>query len=97
MELETGGAPMQRSRTRCQWSACPTMGVAELRTQRIDPWLDRGWIQHSSAGHTVAAVFEHKQDRLWRIWNDCRGLDIITRPAVEPLPHIDIWELRPSG
>ena len=25
----------------------------------------------------------------WRICYDYRGLDAITRPAVEPLPHID--------
>ncbi len=38
-------------------------------------------------GHTAAVVF--KQDGLWRICYNYRGLNAITRSAVEPLPHID--------
>jgi hypothetical protein len=34
-------------------------------------------------------VFARKPDGAWRICYDYRGLDAITRPAVEPLPHID--------
>jgi hypothetical protein len=34
-------------------------------------------------------VFARKPDGSWRICYDYRGLNAITRPAVEPLPHID--------
>ena len=62
--------------------------LVELRAQLID-LLDRGWIQHSTAGHAALVVFARKPDGSWRICNDFRGLNTITRPAVEPLPHID--------
>ncbi len=64
--------------------------LAELRAQLID-LLDSGWIhwQHSTAGHAAAVVFARKPDGTWRICYDYRGLNAITRPAVEPLPHID--------
>ena len=62
--------------------------VAELRAQFID-LLDRSWTQHSTAGHAESAVFARKPDGSWRICHDYRGLNTITRPAVEPLPHID--------
>ena len=62
--------------------------VAELRAQFID-LLDRSWTQHSTAGHAESAVFARKPDGSWRICHDYRGLNAITRPAVEPLPHID--------
>ncbi len=38
-------------------------------------------------GHTAAVVFARKPDGSWRICYDYRGLNAITRPAVEPLPH----------
>ena len=60
----------------------------ELRAQLIG-LLDRGWIQNSTAGHAAAMVFASKPDGSWHICYDCRGLHAITRPAVEPLPHID--------
>ena len=85
LELETGGAPMPRSRPVKRLSEGE---LAELRTQLID-LLDRGWIQHSTAGHAAAVVFARKPDGSWRICYDYRGLNAITRPAVEPLPHID--------
>jgi hypothetical protein len=62
--------------------------LAELRAQLID-LLDRGWIQHSTAWHAAAMVFARKSDGSWRICYDYRGLNAITRPAVELLPHID--------
>ena len=34
-------------------------------------------------------VFARKPDGSWRICYDYLGLNAITRPAVEPLPHID--------
>ena len=34
-------------------------------------------------------AFARKPDGSWRICYDYRGLNAITRPAVEPLPHID--------
>jgi hypothetical protein len=85
LELETGGAPMPRS-----WPVKRLSDgeLAELRTQLID-LLERGWIQHSTAGHAAAVVFARKPDGSWRICYDYRGLNAITRPAVEPLPHID--------
>ena len=83
--LETGDAPMPRSRPVKRLSDGE---LAELRTQLID-LLDRGWIQHSTAGHAASVVFARKPDGTWRICYDYRGLNAITRPAVEPLPHID--------
>ena len=58
--------------------------LAELCAQLIE-LLDRDWIQH--AGHAAAVVFGRKPDGSWRICYDYRGLNAITRPAVEP--HID--------
>ena len=85
LELETGDAPMPRSRPVKRLSDGE---LAELRAQLID-LLDRGWIQHSTAGHAAGVVFARKPDGSWRICYDYRGLNAITRPAVEPLPHID--------
>ncbi len=62
--------------------------LAELRAQLVD-LLDRGWIQHSTAGHAASVVFASNPNGIWRICCDYRGLNAITRPAVEPLPHID--------
>jgi hypothetical protein len=61
---------------------------AKLRAQLVD-LLDRCWIQHSSTGHAAVVVFVRKPDGLWRICYDYKGLNAITRPAVEQLPHID--------
>ena len=47
-------------------SACE---LAELRAQLIS-LLDRGWIQHFTAGHTAAVVFARKPDESWRICYD---------------------------
>ena len=85
LELETGDARMPRSRPVKRLSDGE---LAELRAQLID-LLDRGWIQHSTAGHAAAVVFARKPDGSWHICYDYRGLNAITRPAVEPLPHID--------
>ncbi len=63
-------------------------GLAELRAQLVD-LLDRGWIQHSTAGHAASVVFARKPDGTWRICYVYRGLNAISRPAVQPLPHID--------
>jgi len=83
--IETGDAPMPRSRPVKRLSEGE---LAELRTQLMD-LLDRGWIQHSTAGHAASVVFARKPDGTWRICYDYRGLNAISRPAVEPLPHID--------
>ena len=83
--LETGDHPMPRSRPIKRLSEGELM---ELRKQLID-LLDRGWIQPSTAGHAAAVVFARKPDGSWRICYDYRGLNAITRPAVEPLQHID--------
>ncbi len=56
--IETGDAPMPRSRPVKRLSAG---GLAELRTQLVD-LLDRGWIQHSTAGHVASVVFARKPD-----------------------------------
>jgi hypothetical protein len=50
--IETGDAPMPRSRPVKRLSEG---GLAELRAQLVD-LLDRGWIQHSTAGNAVAAA-----------------------------------------
>jgi hypothetical protein len=83
--LETGDAPMPRSRPAKRLSEG---GIAESRGQLVD-LLDQGWIQHSAASHAASVVFVSKQDGTWRICYDFRGLNAITRPAVEPLQHID--------
>ena len=83
--LETGSRPMPRTRP----IKCPSAGgLAELRRQLHD-LLDRSWIQHSTAGHAASVGFARKQDGSWRICYDCQGLNAITEPLVEPLPHID--------
>ena len=37
----------------------------------------------------ASVVFARKPDGSWRICYDYRGLNAITEPLVEPLPHID--------
>ena len=83
--LETGDRPMPRTRPLKRLSEGE---LAELRRQLTD-LLDRGWIQHSTAGHAASVVFARKPDGSWRICYDYRGLNAITEPMVEPLPHID--------
>jgi hypothetical protein len=85
LELETDDAPMPRSGVVKRLSEGKLAG---LRTQLVD-LLDRGWIQHSTAGHAAAVVFARKPDGSWHICYDYRGLNAITRPVVEPFPHID--------
>jgi hypothetical protein len=85
LELETGDAPMPRSRPAKRLSGGE---LAELRAQLIS-LLDRGWIQHSTAGHVAVVVFARKPDGTWRICYDYWGFDAITRPAVEALPLIE--------
>ncbi len=83
--IKTGDAPMPRSRPVKRLSE---RELAELRTKLVD-LLDRGWIQHSMAGHAASVVFARKPDGKWHICYDYRDLNAISRPAVEPLPHID--------
>ncbi len=67
LELETGDAPRQRSRPVKHMSAGE---LAELRAQRIN-LLDRGWIQHPTAGHAASVVFARKPEHgTWRICCD---------------------------
>ena len=47
-------------------SACE---LAVVRAQLIS-LLDRGWIQHFTAGHTAAVVFARKPDESGRICYD---------------------------
>ncbi len=91
--IETGNALMPRSRLVKRLSEGD---LAELRTQLVD-LLDRGWIQHSTAGHAASVVFAQKPDGTWRTCYDYRGLNAISRPAVEPLPHIDALLDRTRG
>ena len=83
--LETGDRSMPRTRPVKRLSEGE---LAELRHQLLD-LLDRGWIQPSTAGHAASVVFARKPDGSWRICYDYRGLNAITEPLVEPLPHID--------
>ena len=83
--LETGDRPMPRTRPTKRLSEGE---LSELRRQLLD-LLDRGWIQPSTAGHAASVVFARKPDGSWRICYDYRGLNAITEPLVEPLPHID--------
>jgi hypothetical protein len=50
----------------------------------MDPALDGG-----TRGGCGVPKFARKPDGLWCICYDYRSLNAITRPAVEPLPHID--------
>jgi len=87
--LETGDRPMPRTRS---IKRLLEGGLAELRRQLLD-LLDRGWMiawnQPSTAGLAASVVFARKSDGSWRICYDYRGLNAITEPLVEPLPHID--------
>ena len=62
--------------------------LEELRAQ-VNQLLDYGWIRHSTAGHAAAVVFARKPDNTWRICYDYRGLNAITRKAIEPIPPIE--------
>ena len=92
--LETGSRPMPRTRPIKRLSAGER---AELR-RGLHDLLDRGWLQHSTAGHaasmTAARVLTRKPDGSWRICCDCRGLNAITESRVEPLPH---WHMDARG
>ena len=54
--------------------------LAELRAQPID-LLDRGWIQHSTAGRAASVVSPRKSesDGPWRICYDYRGSRSLTK------------------
>ena len=78
--LETGDAPMPRSRPLKRLSAGE---LEELRAQ-VNQLLDYGWICHSTAGYAAAVVFARKPDNTWRICYDYRGLNAITGKAIEP-------------
>jgi hypothetical protein len=52
--------------------------------------MDPAQNAESTAGHVAAVVFARKPDGSWRICYDYRDLNAITRPAAEPLPHIDV-------
>ena len=62
--------------------------LTKLDSQLHDLY-ERGWIKRSTTGHTAAVVFVRIPDGSWRLCYDYRGLDAITEPLVEPLPHID--------
>ena len=49
-------------------------GLATPRQVTLRPWF---------------AVFASKPDNTWRICYDYRGLNAITRKAIEPIPHIE--------
>ena len=83
--IDTGDHPMPRTRPLPRISAGE---MEELRVQ-LDDLLARGWIRPSTAGHAAMLVFVRKPSGQWRICFDYRGLNSITVPQVEPLPHID--------
>ena len=82
LELETGDVRMPQSR---QVKRLSNGELAELCAQLID-LLDRGCIQHSTAGHAEAVVFARKPDGSWRICYDYRGLKAITGDLKLRLP-----------
>ena len=47
------------------------------------------WIVPSGASHAASIVFARKADGTWRFCQDYRGLNAITQPSKEPLPHVD--------
>ena len=83
--LKTGNLPMQPSRKVKRLSGGE---LTELDSQLHDLY-ERGWIKRSTAGHAAAVVFVRKPDGSWRLCYDYRGLNAITEPLVEPLPHND--------
>ena len=85
LQIDTGSHPMPRTRPLPRISAGE---MEELRVQ-LDDLLARGWIRPSTAGHAAMLVFVRKPSGQWRICFDYRGLNSITVPQVEPLPHID--------
>ena len=62
--------------------------LEELQAQ-VNQLLDYVWIRHCTAGHAAAVVFARKPDKTWQICYDYRGLNAITRKAIEPIPHIE--------
>ena len=74
-------------------AVAPGQAVVGVQLTELDRQLhdlyERGWIERSTAGHAAAVVFVRKPDGSWRLCYDYRGLNAITEPLVEPLPHID--------
>ena len=87
LELETGDAPMPQSRLVKRLSDGE---LAELRTQLVD-LLERGWVQHSTAGHNASVVFAQRPDGAWPRAHLLRlplpQCDHVTSGGA--LPHID--------
>ena len=81
--LKTGNRPMPPSRPVKRLSAGE---LTELNSQLHD-LAKRSWIKHSTAGHAAAVVFVRKPDGSWQLCYYYRGLNAITEPLVEPLPH----------
>ena len=84
LELETGDSRMPCSRPVKRLSDAE---LAELRTQLIN-LLDRGLIQHLTAGNAAAVVLTRKPDGTWRTCCDYLS-QRHHAAAMEPLPHID--------
>ena len=68
LELETGDGLMQRSRPVKRLSD-RELADSALRAQLVD-LLERGWIQHSTAGHAASVVYARKPDGIWCIRYD---------------------------
>jgi hypothetical protein len=85
LRIETGSAPMPRSRPMKRWS----QGELDECRRQVALLLDNGWIRPSTASHAASVVFARKADGSWRFCQDYRGLNAITRRSVEPLPHVD--------
>ena len=83
--LKTGNRPMPPSRPVKRLSA----GELTELDRQLHYLYERGWIERSTAGHAAAVVFVRKPDGSWQLCYDYRGLNAITEPLVEPLPHID--------
>ena len=85
LRIDTGAHPMPRSRPMKRWS----QGELDECRRQVALLLANGWIVPSRAGHAASIVFARKADGTWRFCQDYRGLNAITQPSVEPLPHVD--------
>ena len=85
LRIDTGQHPMPRSRPMKRWS----QGELDECRRQVTTLLDNGWIVPSRASHAASIVFARKADGTWRFCQDYRGLNAITQPSVEPLPHVD--------
>ena len=83
--LKTGNWPMLPSRLVKLLSA----GELTKLDRQLHNLYEHSWIKCSTSGHAAAVVFVRKPDGSWHLCYHYQGLNTITEPLEEPLPHID--------